>query len=537
MLSPDEARLVGVESRWSDDSSDWLESLYDTSYEDQKRAVLEADDRDWRWQRPYLEWVLENDQTITLKGRQLGVTWVWSLLALWYLLFRPGADVLVYSIKEEDAEEVVNRIWDMWLSLPEHFTEGIKVLKPTRGTRPSTRIELEHPDGRVSTITGMPATKSAGHSRSAALVIFDEASRQEYARELWKAVIPATGDKGGKIGAVSTANGMSDGKGLGNFFHDVWVGAGYASYPGVQKLFLGWWLHPDRDEVWYEHVPLDESSKAEQYPNDPDEAFLLSGSPYFDSAALRWYAQNVAKPLFKCEFDVSPSNPTEARLRKSKEGPIEVYRLPEPGHKYAIGSDQATGSGADFSCAAVIDLSDGTPVAELHMKADYKAYTTQLHYLGLWFNKARIAPETQGGYGDTVIAYLRDGLDGRKPYPFLYNHSPYDKASAPITEKIGFPMNKVTRPKVVSELRIWVHDHLLPWVTPGFLSEARTFVNRDTAPSPRAADGCNDDRIIAWGIVLELYARYGEHEHDRKKKLREGLKQRSKTYTYPWKYD
>lgn len=501
------------------------------SYADRDTPIGE---KDWSWQRPYLDWVWENPQCITLKGRQLGVTWVWAGLALWGLLFKPGSDALIYSIKEKDAIEVVNRIYDMFLSLPEHLREHVTVLKPTRGARPSTRIEVEHPDGRVSTIEAMAATESAGHSRSAWLILFDEASRQAYARALWKAVVPATGDFGGRIGVVSTANGMSDGRGDGNFFHELYIGAGYTNYPALKAIFLGWWLHPDRDVKWYERVPLDPESKAEQYPNDPEEAFLLSGSPYFDPGALRDYTGMKHRPLFRCSFQTAAGNPAKATLFKGDVEPIEIYVAPKRGHKYAIGADNASGHGADFSVAAVIDLDTGEPVAELHMKGDHDVFAEQIHFLGLWYNTARIAVEKQGGYGDTVIAYLRDGHKGRKPYPKLYRHRRLDRPGHNEAGNWGMPMNVQTRPKIVSELRIWVNDRLFPYVTSGFLSEARTFVNRPTGASPRAADGCNDDRVMAWGIALEMYSQFGEHAHDRRKKARASMKKPTTPALYPW---
>lgn len=505
--------------------------------EESYRIGVKPRGTDWFWQRDYLDWILENGQTITLKGRQLGVTWVWSGLALWTSLFRPGSDVLVYSIKEDDASEVVGRIWDMWLSLPDHFKEGIKVLKPTRGTRPSTRIEFEFEDGRVSTITGMVATKSAGHGRSAALILFDEASRQEYARDLWKAVIPASGDKGGTIGVVSTANGSSDGKGGGNFFHELWRGAGHANYPRLQKRFLGWFLHPERDEQWYEHVPLDEGSKAEQYPNSPEDAFLLSGTPFFSSLALRHYAENVTKVEYKAEWIIDPYSPNVARLRKGQ-GPIEVYEAPTATGKYGLAADIATGTGSDFSVGAVINLATGAPCAELYMKGSYEDFAEQLHFLGLWYNKARLAPEKGGGYGDTVIAYLRDGHKGRKPYPKVYRHRPYDRPDRPQSVQLGFPMNAKTRPKVVSEIREWIDRKHLPSMPEGLLSECLTFVHRESRPTPRAQDGCNDDRVMAWAIALELYSEFGEHEHDRKKKVRKQMQRRNSRQKslYPWTY-
>lgn len=499
------------------------------------RIAAKDPDYTWYWQREYLDWILDNRQTITLKGRQLGVTWVWAGLALWTSLYKRGSDVLIYSIKEDDAAEVIGRIWDMWLSLPSHLTKDIEVLKPTRGVRPSTRIEFRFPDGRVSTIDGMVATRSSGHGRSAALVIFDEASRQEYARDLWKAVIPASGDKGGMIGVVSTANGMSDGKGAGNFFHELWRGAGRANYPNLQKTFLGWFKHPDRDEEWYEKVPLDESSKAEQYPNTPEEAFLLSGSPFFSTSSLRHYASHKAEMLFRAEWLVNPTKPNTATLSKGQ-GFIEVYQPPEKNRKYGIGVDVATGLGTDFSVASVVDLSTGMPCAELYMKGSYEEFSAQLHFLGLWFNTARIAVEIGGGYGDTVIAYLRDGHKGRKPYPKLYRHRGYDRGDRPQSVRFGFPMNNKTRPKVISEIREWINQKLFPAMPEGLHGECLTFVHRESGTTPRAADGCNDDRVLSWGIALELFSEFGEHEHDRKKINRQAMKSAKPKTLYPWKY-
>lgn len=485
-----------------------------------EKALMPFHGVDWFWQREYLDWVIENPQTITLKGRQLGVTWVWAMLCLYDALFTPGADILIYSIKETDAAEVIGRIWEMWLSFPKDVKDmmGLKVLKPLRGGRPTTEIVFEHPDRRVSTITGMVATKSAGHGRSAKRILFDEASRQEYARDLWKAVIPAMGDFGGAIGVVSTANGMSDGNGQGNFFNELWLGAGKADYPLLKAKFLRWDCHPKRDQAWYDTVSLGQAEKAEQYPNDPEEAFLLSGSPYFDVHALKFYAEIQPKPVGHFRFETFPLDPSKAKLLEQDGGPIELFKHPEKDGKYAIFADVATGSGEDYSVGAVIDLSTGEPCAELYMRADYELFSEQLHFLGVWFNTAWLAVEKGGGYGDVVIGHLRDGHKGRKPYPNVYRHRSWDHPTRKQVVQLGYPMTAKTRPHVVSALRDWIDNRLLPYMTPGWMRECRTFVYRDVKPSPRAADGCNDDRVMAWGGALVLYGERGQFEHDRKKK-------------------
>lgn len=490
-----------------------------------KKGETTRGETSWIWQREYLDEIIDNPFTVTLKARQLGISWIWDAVILWDLCFFPGVDDLIYSIKEDDAIEQVNRVWDMWLSLPEWFKAclNLTVLKPYGGARPTQRIEFEHADGRVSTVTGMPATKKAGHSRVARRVLFDEMAHQEFAREIWKAIIPAAGDLGGNIGGVSTANGMSDGQGGGNFFHEVYTGAGGIDYPNVLPKFLPWHMHPSRTQEWYLGLNLDRASKAEQYPEDDDEAFLLTGHPYFDLEALQYYSRvGRVDPEFTAEFQTYSNNKASARLSKVVGGPIEVYRRPQADGKYVIGVDTATGDGEDYSVATVLDLKDGAPCAELRMKGSDIDFTRQLHFLGNWYKcgkiPAMIGVEDQGGYGKVVIAYLRDGHEGRRPYMNLYRHREYDDRKKKLKSKLGFPMNVSTRPKIVSELGQWVNKRLFPWVTRRFSVEARTFIRANSRPSPRAADGSHDDTIMSCGIALEMYSVYGEHPDDIRKK-------------------
>jgi hypothetical protein len=504
--------------------ADWLEMPFIGADRPTPKGETARGSQSWLWQRDYVDTVTENPFSVTLKARQLGVSWIWDGLILWDMVFFPGIDDLIYSIKEDDAIEQVNRVWDMWLSLPEWFKAllGLTVVKPFGGARPTSRIELEHPDGRLSTVTGMPATKKAGHSRVARRVLFDEMAHQEFAYEIWKAITPATADAGGNIGGVSTANGMG---GHGEHFYNVYTGAGGIEYPNVKKVFLPWHMHPDRSQEWYDGLNLDRSSKAEQYPEDEDEAFLLTGNPYFDMEALAYYTRvaNV-EPLMTGEFRTYSNNFASAKWDHVGAGAaIEIYRKPQKGEKYAIGVDTATGDGEDFSVAAVISLHDGAPCAELRMKDGGADFTRQLHFLGHWYRgpdkiPALIGVEDMGGYGKVVIAYLRDGHEGRRPYMNLYRHREYDDRKKKLKSKVGFPMSAATRPKVVAELGTWVNKRLFPWVTRTFRKEARTFVRQDTRPSPRAAEGTNDDVVIAWGIALELYSVKGEHKHDIRKK-------------------
>ena len=478
----------------------------------------------WEWQGDLIDWWIGSDITLILKARQLGITWCAAGVALWYLLFVPGARVLVQSKNEDDAADLVDHIWEMYLSLREnhpHLVSHVRVQKPSNPDkhRPHLDIEMIHPDGRVSQLNAMASTAGAGHGRTAAFVILDEFSRHPYGREAYKAVVPAQGGSKrarGKTAIISTANGISVDEESGNFYHHLYDNA--ARY-GIRTRFLKWDQNPDRDQEWYDAVAmkLPPKDRGEQYPQTPEEAFILTGDTYFDVEAMKRYAEKVREPLFRGVFEETA--PGVAKLRKSEFGAISVWEPPQPGHEYAIGADTATGRGKDFSCAYVVDLSTMELVAEFHDKIDADQYAAQLHYLGHWYgakvgdviSPARLAVETQGGYGEAVIIPLRDGRAGRPPYSRLYRHVQGSSTQFKRHQTYGFPMNNKTRPLVISQLEQAIREDSLPHMAAGLLSECRTFVHATTNPSPRAAEGCNDDRVMAAAITLELYRLHGKH--------------------------
>lgn len=508
--------------------------------EEAERLGLDPPDRSkksWFWQRELLDWSMENNFTIVLKGRQLGVTWVYAGEALWTALAMPGSQILCYSINEDEASALVNRIWDMYESLPEHLKYGTKVLKPARNHRPHTDIELLHPDGKVSVIVGMASTPKSGRGRTAALILLDEYAFHQWAQASWKSVTPAVAD-GARARVISTANGVSnETTGGGNFYHHLWVNAG-TTYKGLKRKFLKWDLHPLRDEEWRSELVMKEDDKDQEYPNTAEEAFLLSGRPYFDRSALRYYAEHIREPVLRGLFVEDPERlPRRATFERHDEGDVFIFELPHEDHDYAIGADSATGRGTDFSTAGVIDLATGHPVAEIKTKLEPDLFAAQLHYLGKLYNSAIIAPEDQGGYGIPVITALRDGRNGRKSYPRLYRHRRQNRPDQVESTTYGFPMNSGTRPQVVSGLEKWLRDRIFPWVSSGFHAEALTFVHRDTGTSPAASEGCNDDLVMCWGIAVELYRRYGHHPdrvRGRSKSVSRRPKSRSSATPYPW---
>jgi hypothetical protein len=478
-------------------------------------------DSGWYWQRGTLDELVEHRKTIILKARQLGITWLCAAYQLWEALTKPGTRHMIYRQNEDEAIDVVQRIWLMFESLPEHLRFGVRVIVPRQTFQPSNRIVLEHPDGRISRIIGKVAKPARGST--AATVLFDEAAFIDDFRKVWSGTTSTVGSEA-KMFIVSTANGVSDEQtGEGNYYHRLWS---TAEDRGIHQVFLGWQMHPDRDQGWYdtsdETRSIDERERAQEYPSNPDEAFRLTTGTYYDADAIEEYAKgdpaaggpHVARPVREIEFERKTA--TVARVVERRGALVRVYREPVEDHEYAIGADVATGRGKDFSAAYVIDLSNMEIAAEIRAKIDTDRYAFQLHYLGNRYNRAWISVDRTTGWGENVITALRDGREGRPPYPRLYRRVVDSRSDMPEHKPYGIQLNEQTRPLVVNQLGRALRDRSLPWVTSKLCSELKTFIEHTSGvTSPAAMTGSNDDCVMACAIALELYRQKG-HWPDRK---------------------
>lgn len=529
--------------------------------------TLRPRDRSWRWQRWVAERVLAVPRIIILKGRQIGVTWVLLAVDVAEAILRPGTVSLLYRQREDEAIDNLRRWWTLYQSLPEHLKFGTEVVTPAQGGRPgSSGIVLRHPDGQLSEIVPMTSAAASGHGRTVRRILLDEGAYIEKLAEIGAAVEPAAGKAA--IGIVSTAKGRSNLEtGEGNEFHRRWIDAEESGYTAV---FLPYDVHPDRDEVWYENAPevrsLRVHQRQEQFPRDEHEAFALSDALYFDPDDLIEYRKRVRLPLYRFDF-VEPKDrsklvlgasafparwtaDTGFRPRANKlAGAIRVFEEPVAGHKYAIGADPATASGPDYSTAYVVDLSTMALVCEFRGKLSEDLFAGQLHYLGRMYGRdvpadpkdpssrpgfARLAVETGGGFGNAVIAALRDRTAGRPSYGNLHRNRMDNRPDRPTAKPYGFPMNSATRQKVFNQISAAVRERTLPYVSDNLLHEMEDFIDADTNPSPRARDGAHDDCVMAAAIGLEMYRLFGSHpEKDKRRRLRP---RREKLVQYPWQH-
>ncbi len=466
---------------------------------------------DWYWQATLVDWL--NDPQIhsylVYKARQLGITLIACAYALWLMLFRPGTNCAAYSYEETEAQKLTQAVWDMFKSLPPMFTRHVKVVTPKSGTIPGEWLRLEHlADGRLSTFQALPATGLHGHGGRITFSIQDELARQRYGRQIYEAITPAVLSRGGKWIGISTAFGVSNPEtGEGNFFHHLYDSR---KEKGISYVFLPWNAEPTRKGDWYKDVAekLPTAERNRQFPLNEADGFMLSGFTYFDAEVLAYYRDNIVKPKRSGQF--SAAGYRRAKFITLPDGIIQFYETSKPGAQYVMAVDTSTGRAEDYTSVDVLDAASGALVAHMKAKIEANRSAFQIHYLGRYYNTALLAVETGGGYGEALITALRDGNQQLPPYPKLYKHTKKTRTGAKQSSDFGFPMNQSTRPMILEALKYATFERRIPWVSQDLLYEMGTFVHKDTSPTPRAEDGCNDDCVMSFAMAWYLYERRGD---------------------------
>lgn len=208
---------------------------------------------------------------VILKARQLGITWVLCTYALMLMLTKKDQTVLVFSQGQLEANNIIERIRFLY----DNHTDRAKFPAITEDNKST----LTFANG--STVKSLPATRKAGRSFTASLVILDEFAFMTWGASLLKAVKP-TIDNGGQMVILSSADGS------GSTFHEFCLAA-QAGTNGYHFIFLPWTSHPGRGDGWRDER-IRESLIAEdvyrEYPETAEEAFTYaSGLVYSNFTA------------------------------------------------------------------------------------------------------------------------------------------------------------------------------------------------------------------------------------------------------------
>lgn len=224
---------------------------------------------------------MEGVRDIVLKARQEGISsFVLALFTVDFIL-RPHSISICISHRKDSTEILFKKVKFYIESFCNRNGYNIKDYLETDSKGLIT--------SRVNEATfyiGTAGARVGGRGGSARNILFSEAafyqdSEKITASEMITGTAQQVPQGQGMIFIESTANGTA------NYYYDEWQRA-VNKKSTYKPRFFGWQMFYTKE--WVEEKRKDFQTDAmwkQEYPGDPDEAFVTSGSPYFDNSILK----------------------------------------------------------------------------------------------------------------------------------------------------------------------------------------------------------------------------------------------------------
>jgi hypothetical protein len=174
-------------------------------------------------------------------------------------------------------------------------------------------------------------------------------------------------------------------------------------------------------------------------------------------------------------------------------GPLKLWEHPEPGMKYTLGADAATGVGRDWTAFSV--LKNTVPliqVASYRAKINTVDATRDMCYLGWFYNTALIVPEIN--YPGNALC---DGALTTFNYPNLYRSEDRMDSDPGVSDKFGMRTTQASKWLLIRETQKAIEDGHLILNDPQTIEEFCNFVYIEDKSKTGASEGMNDDTVIA----------------------------------------
>jgi hypothetical protein len=403
---------------------------------------------------------------IILKSRQLGLSTVTAMYAVWMALFHREKNILIIATKQAVAQNIVKKVKTAIASLPSWL------ILPKIKTSTKTWVEFDN----GSSIKSIPTSEDAGRSEALSLLIIDEAAWIRNFAELWTGLYP-TLSTGGRAIILSTPNG------LGGQYFDLYSGAEQKKNV-FNPIKLMWDVHPERDQAWFDNETINMSTK--QVAQELLCDFVSSGDTFIATELIEKMRIQIEKPIDYCGPDSA----------------VWVWKFPQPGISYVIAADVARGDAVDFSAFQVLDTVNSEQVCEFKGKIPPDKFGDLLAEFGKKYNNALICPE-QNTFGWATSQRLID--IGYKNLYFRTSKDRYDAqyGEGPSASKVGFSTQGNTKEKSLTRMEGWIRNNQIRLRSSRLFDEFKTFV--DVNGKLRAMKGKNDDLVMSLAIGCWLY--------------------------------
>lgn len=431
----------------------------------------------FEYQHQTLKAFIGHLSNIILKSRQMGLSWLVSGFVLWMAMFYTDKNILIISMKDAIAKRLLDRVKYIFDNLPDWLK--MQVAEDTRsvfGLANGSRVE------------SIPTSEEAGRSEGVSLLIIDEAAFVRWIDQIWTAAEP-TLSMGGAVVLLSSPNGV------GNFFHQQWVGA-QTSSNGFNPVFLPWWKNPMYSKgLIKKKFRLPSGRVVERY-----------WSPWYESRVKKLGTRRASQEI-DCDFLTSGSNLFDVELLQQRyefvlshakyvekwNGELRIFESPKPNCHYVIGIDTATGHGEDYSCGVIREFSTWNQVATFKTQIPISELVYRVYELGERYNYAYVVGE-ETGVSLAILLQLRDHLN--YPEDKLYHDTVVEDRFHEPSERLGWSNNVKSRTVFLRRYDEVIRKQIKTFKDPRQVAELLTFVVNKNG-KPEALQGYNDDFVFA----------------------------------------
>jgi len=504
-----DARLLNKEWR--------VEHLYKIIDINQHKVVFKKN----RPQRHFEE--NKHTRNIVLKSRQLGFTTYEAIDLLDDTLFSKNFAGLFIAHTQNDAVEIFDKKIDYaWKNFDSRLSSLWK-----EDANTSNKLKFDFGEGNSSFISvsnsGRSGTNNRVHVSEFAKLCIKYPIKAD---EIITGTIPSV-PPDGRLDIESTAEGMG-----GHFYEMFWEAWNRKRPPMPTEFrahFYNWrWDDKELDKIEREMVveEMDEAEKFreyqklhnltnreityyytkwlslnrswtqlhQEYPTTPEEAFISSGTPYFNNEKIVKLIAKATEPICTGTLELYQGQPSFVR----GEGDLKIWEMPVANESYVIGGDTAEGlMTGDWQILDVINNRTLKTVAKFKSHCTPDELAKVAVALGRWYNTAYMAIEANkdGLWVNTECFKLG--------YENLYYREQVDDITHTVAKKLGFKTDMSSRPVILAELQKLVNSLEDCWNDAGFLRECLTFI-RNQIGRPEAMQGAHDDEVMAKAIAMAV---------------------------------
>ena len=475
---------------------------------------------------------------IILKARQLGFTTAVAGMFYYRAATKKNINAMVVAHDAQSATGILNKHKTF-------YDNSIPELAPMRKSSNAKEMLFENPSPKPSDRRANPGMRSrieietagnpeAGRSKTIHLLHLSEMAfwpntEKRTADQTFTALMQAVPNQPGTIVIIeSTANGV------GGAFYREWHRA-VTGQSDFTPLFFPWHQHSEykmpvpknfvadpEEQRLMELYGIDASRIAwrrwcissncggsldmfhQEYPAEPEEAFLTTGRPVFDTQALTKAQKEATDPVYTGIMgEVMEGQERFARFQQQYKGPLKIWETPKSGVDYVIGIDTALGvKDGDYSCMQVIEKKSQKVVAVWHGHIDPDMLGKQAVLLGKYYNRALLAPESNS-FGQTTINSIV-----KNHYGHIWRQRTEGRADEKTGFAYGINTNTKTKPLMIGALQRMIREDATRIKDSGTIDECFTFVVGDDNKTMAAQSGCHDDRVMALAMAVYAAARY-----------------------------